>query len=578
MVATGFTSIPVKTSSKLPDISKLSGTLIDSVSKVDGVLKESIASIVGLTVPSGTAYTPPLDTYTGATAAYSVRKLSSTYSGSCIEAYRVSDGATQDIGFDAEGLIDTAAIATFASGGEVRVRTWYDQSGNALDAVQTTVSQMPQIYDGSAVNTENDTPAILWNGTNQTYLQTGLYDAWSDGSSFTTMVFNGRQGPSGSHTYWDIETGVQRYSSGAGNIFALFYGTSQVQVSTNIAPATQGIHTWYNVASETDAAVYIDGALKGTNTRTNPVGDTNVSAYIGSRIGGSQWNSCHYQEIIHWGSDVASTRTGLESNLNDYFQITNLPATSSGLLYDYPDAAAAYSVRSLSNNAIKCMRVRRTVSPFDEQDIGFDSNGDLDTAAIVTFGGSDPLTVSAWYDQSGQSRHATQVTASAQPQIYDGTAVITENGKPAVEFASDYIASAPFGADVPQPTTYFITVNKTNHSGYLFERVGTGGRQAQGDSTWVFAGSVANGFYPTSDLGSQRLFTALFDGASSISRMNSAATGSGNPGTDGQSGIQIGRPNQSLTGKVQEFVMYGADQTSNFTAIESNINTYFSIY
>ena len=255
------------------------------------------------------------------------------------------------------------------------------------------------------------------------------------------------------------------------------------------------------------------------------------------------------------------------------------PGPDSFLLDDYPGAVAAYSIRKLSSTySGSALRVRRAVAPFDEQDIGFDTNGDLDTAEIISFGGSDSLLVSAWYDQSGQSRHATQVTASAQPQIYDGTAVITENGKPAVEFASDYIASAPFGADVPQPTTYFITVNKTNHSGYLFERVGTSGRQAQGDSTWIFAGSVANGFYPTSDLGSQRLFTALFDGASSISRMNGTATGSGNPGTDGQGGIQIGRPNQSLTGKVQEFVMYGADQTSNFTAIESNINTYFSIY
>ena len=566
----------------MPDISKLSGTLIDSVSKVDGVLKESIASIVGLTVPSGTAYTPPLDTYTGATAAYSVRKLSSTYSGSCIEAYRVSDGATQDIGFDADGLIDTAAIATFGGSSEVTVKTWYDQTSSGADLTKTDTANLPTIYDGASIIEVNGNPAVrivrVANTGPGEWLQTSsAFVASTAGQMEFFAVFPGSgSAGGGDRFFWDSNAGPTtsgiRWGSFKRNTTFYFNGINYATGNLNQQLVSAG-------ADATTNYIFYNGSQVASGASSGLIRTDPYTATLGAREGGNEgYNTFDIQELIHYPAFQGTNRSGININLNDFYQIANLPASSSGLLYDYPDAAAAYSVRSLSNNAIKCMRVRRTVSPFDEQDIGFDSNGDLDTAAIVTFGGSDPLTVSAWYDQSGQSRHATQVTASAQPQIYDGTAVITENGKPAVEFASDYIASAPFGADVPQPTTYFITVNKTNHSGYLFERVGTGGRQAQGDSTWVFAGSVANGFYPTSDLGSQRLFTALFDGASSISRMNSTATGSGNPGTDGQSGIQIGRPNQSLTGKVQEFVIYGADQTSNFTAIESNINTYFSIY
>jgi hypothetical protein len=36
-------------------------------------------------------------------------------------------------------------------------------------------------------------------------------------------------------------------------------------------------------------------------------------------------------------------------------------------------------------------------------------------------------------DQSGNANDADQSTLASQPQIYDGTAVITDNGKPAVK-------------------------------------------------------------------------------------------------------------------------------------------------
>ena len=53
-------------------------------------------------------------------------------------------------------------------------------------------------------------------------------------------------------------------------------------------------------------------------------------------------------------------------------------------LDDYPNAAAAYSVRLLRTAySGSALRVRRNAAPFDEQDIGFTSRGDLDEAAIV---------------------------------------------------------------------------------------------------------------------------------------------------------------------------------------------------
>jgi hypothetical protein len=115
---------------------------------------------------------------------------------------------------------------------------------------------------------------------------------------------------------------------------------------------------------------------------------------------------------------------------------TTSAAVTDLLLDTYPGAAAAYSVRKLDKDYTGyCMKVRRA-SDDAEADIGFDSNGDLDTAAIATHCGVSAGYVSVWYDQAnigGTPNNATQSTASAQPQIYNGTAVITENGKPAIK-------------------------------------------------------------------------------------------------------------------------------------------------
>ena len=49
-----------------------------------------------------------------ASVAYSVRKLSTGYTGNAIKVRRSSNGATQDIGFTVGGALDISALLTFA--------------------------------------------------------------------------------------------------------------------------------------------------------------------------------------------------------------------------------------------------------------------------------------------------------------------------------------------------------------------------------------------------------------------------------------------------------------------------------
>jgi hypothetical protein len=541
---------------------------------------------VGGGAPPDPGYTPPLDTYTGATAAYSVRKLSSSYSGSCIEAYRVSDGATQDIGFDGDGLIDTAAIISFASGGEVRVRTWYDQSGNASDAVQTTASQMPQIYDGASVITQNAKPTIKFILASNTALDMGTLPDFSSNylgaSVSTTTVSNQLCYIYNTNTDYSTHGVSAFHENGKAAISSAVTGSSGGKIAATATTNNQVLHIGQLVSGT--LSLFTDGTEETASTSWAP----GTGNFIGRRSDGQFDMDGNIQEIVLWNTDESSIRTGLEINLNDYFQIANLPATSSGLLYDYPGAAAAYSVRSLSNNAIKCMRVRRTVSPFDEQDIGFDSNGDLDTAALAAFGGSDPLTVSAWYDQSGQSRDATQSTAGSQPIIYDGSAVITENGKPAIDFVQNSSRSLN-GPTFSNNSIMSFSVNReVTNRGTIWGLGGGNMYKILEAQNWsnvqllIFKGDGTNYDSATSTATrdfAQHLITvsrfsnalkAYIDGISEIDTTDTYAASSG----------ALGFGNRNTQGQLylQEAVFYESDQSTNRTGIESNINTYFSIY
>jgi hypothetical protein len=82
--------------------------------------------------------------------AYSVRKLSSCYTGNLIKVRRSSDDKLLDIGFLPSGALDTAALLTFAGTGNAFVYKWYDQSGRRNNMLQELNNIQPQIvFNGS---------------------------------------------------------------------------------------------------------------------------------------------------------------------------------------------------------------------------------------------------------------------------------------------------------------------------------------------------------------------------------------------------------------------------------------------
>jgi hypothetical protein len=91
-----------------------------------------------------------LDTISGATCAFSMRKLRSAYSGNCLKVRRSSDNTTQDIGFSG-GWLDESALTTFVGANDGFIDTWYDQTANGFNAIQATTTLQPRIVSSGTI-------------------------------------------------------------------------------------------------------------------------------------------------------------------------------------------------------------------------------------------------------------------------------------------------------------------------------------------------------------------------------------------------------------------------------------------
>jgi len=123
-----------------------------------------------------------------------------------------------------------------------------------------------------------------------------------------------------------------------------------------------------------------------------------------------------------------------------------VPRKTPGLLDLVPGAAAAYSLRSLSNSyADPVVTVRRS-SDDAEEDF---TAAEVADGTLAAFCGAGNGFVYRWWDQSGNANHAVAAADTNEPKIVDSGVVVTEEGKPALQFdgVDDAIVS-PYSIDL----------------------------------------------------------------------------------------------------------------------------------
>lgn len=266
-------------------------------------------------------------------------------------------------------------------------------------------------------------------------------------------------------------------------------------------------------------------------------------------------------------------------------------------------AASAYSLRKLGSSSTYAVKVRRE-SDNNETDIGFTAAGDLDTSALTAHCGSANGFVTKWYDQSGNSNDGLQNSTGSQPKIFSSVSgVITQDGKPAIEFdgTDDFFSTADY-LGTPSEAHLFSVNKLTSESNsslnfrpifskdlstsnpiadFLFRYHGTSGIQMRiGDPDWGPSGSGTSGLFDVQNLTTFEYNTSageIFVNGSSVA--SSTAPADTFPDNDGD--VLIGKHvhyNQFFSGTMQELIFYTSDQSSNRSSIETDINSYYSIF
>jgi hypothetical protein len=275
-----------------------------------------------------------LDTYTGATAAYSTRRLTNTYSGSLMRVRRASDGVQLDVGYDTNGHLDVAAIVSFSGGSACTVSVWKDQSGNGLDLTQTTTGSQPVIYDGSSfANVGSGSRVGLLFAVD--FLERSAGDLHSGSFFCASAVKTGIVGNEQIFCQDDAYVGgtarVAQYlrtGSAANTARCVVFDTTGLNYADNTASST--------VANNTDYVISAGGEHAKVEAFVNNVsnGSTSIGADLrhGSErftVGANShsvspsafWNG-RIAEVIIWdGPQSTSDRTGIVNDIDTYFSI-----------------------------------------------------------------------------------------------------------------------------------------------------------------------------------------------------------------------------------------------------------------
>lgn len=272
---------------------------------------------------------PPLQTYTGSNAAYSIRQLSTTATAS-MQVQRTSDNALLNIGFQSNGMLDTGSLLTFVGASSGYVKRWYDQLGAGYDfepfndAVPTN---WPRIVNNGTLETRNGKPALVFNA-GQTMIIATANRSYTTGGGLWFQFVVGQSADATTRLLTKIGNATniaQSLRRGTTAMEAIGYNTAAgTGTDTNgVSPGTAQFIT-YVQRTATGIEIYMNGASNGAAAIAGtPQTEANSTMVLGSFNPATltfPWSGS-IQEMIHYPQDSATFtyRTGLTAELNSYY-------------------------------------------------------------------------------------------------------------------------------------------------------------------------------------------------------------------------------------------------------------------
>lgn len=265
-----------------------------------------------------------------------------------------------------------------------------------------------------------------------------------------------------------------------------------------------------------------------------------------------------------------------------------------GYLLDTYSASAAYSLRKLKTGVTSVVRVRRS-SDNAESDFTAD---EITDGTLTTWTGANDGFVVTWYDQSGNGNDITQSTAGNQPQLVTSGSVYGFAGsRNSINFLSStrYLGlggglsalnDAPFSifsAAINAQTDFgecivSATATATDRTEMLLGTSTAYSYNVRRSST-----NSLGTFASTPLINTKYLNTVISDASRNVEPYLNGTNGTGTSFSSGMTStaFRVGAGASTateLSGQIAEVIIFNTDESANRTAIESDINTHYSIY
>jgi len=581
---------------------------VNAVATIEANLSSSLEGTVEVTSTLDISEGLILNQVLGAAAAYSLRQLSTTYTGPLIRVRR-TDNQELDIYGTPAGL-DTASLLTFVGSSNGFVTVWYDQSGNNRHATQTTAANQPLIVLNGILQQDLSKPSITFTGT-QSFVTTSTTAAFNfvhNGSPATITVVGRPGNINDPNAIYPILSNADLTSTNVGFTLAyedrttvpinnsvrtlIYRGVSSNptvdyfpantytpnQVNTLTvqidADSTERIKIYRNFDSVVTSSGFTNAPSTANASLSLKIGNAASSFYVGS-----------LQEIIIF--NTTANQTTIANDTYDYYNLNQLwTGQLTSLLDDYPNAAAAYSLRALrSGYTGPVIRVRRS-SDSAEADINLLSTGVLDEQRLISFCTTSNGFVRTWYDQSGNNVHGTQTTTGSQPQIVNNGSLFIVNNVPFISAnnVSSLIVSSNVtaGSGIPFAMSFSVArLSALNAVNYLMYETGSGSGVIYGGTFGGITGFGIAGLYSNDETLLQTKLGTIVLGSNSNVYVNSQLLVTG-PLFSNRTFMRILGGiggDQGLLGLATEVINYASTtQESNRFLIEQNINSHYNIY
>jgi len=463
----------------------------------------------------------PLDTASGAAAAYSLRNLSTSYSGNVVDVRRSSDDT--EASFTAAEVAGSTMVNWVGVGNDGHVTKWYDQSGNNNHAVQATPASQPKIVDGGTL-----VDGMKFDGGQSLVKTTFTQGQLSQPN--TAFAVSKMPNIGVSEYIFDSANAASRNTLyTAASAYKFYAGTNQTIANQDINQ-----HLFTALFNTTNSDAYVDGVIGASSVDVGTVGMDGIT------IASSNSNHSHLNgtisEIIIYDSDQTDNRKAIESNIADYHGNIDLPAGfDSGNNEVDGFVATWYDQSGNGNNAT--------------QPVSTSQPKIVEGGVLVTYNGQTCIS-----NHAANSGIFLQSAATLKGSTIDIFATFGA--------ASTELEGLLVGA-VGGPGTYIGAIGDNNSSTQLCENATALFRKNGAD----FTGSTRDD-----------LHTAYHSDAIALLNINGTTTNE--PNWDGDTMPFSYNDGLSFSAKCyySEFIIYDSDQSAFRTNIEFNINNAYSIY